>query len=162
MSKALVPMIVAGTGHRPEDCEDELGVRTKARVALEYRGADIFICGMAAGYDLWAGDEARKLGLEIWAAKPWRGHGPRKGDEELYQGIIEHASKVVNVVDQDEFPGAWCYHKRNEWMVDNCTHLMAYWNGKEKGGTFACLNYAKSLDEAVRPKIRNIYHDPPF
>ena len=149
---------MAGTGHRPEDCEDEVIVRTKARTKLRYSGATVFICGMAAGLDLWAADEARLLGIEVWAAKPWAGHTPRKGDEQLYATIIEHASKVVNVVESDEFPGAWCYHKRNEWMVDHADVVMAYWNGKESGGTFACRNYAKKVEKPVA----NIYFDPPF
>ena len=150
-------MIVAGTGHRSEDCEDEGIVRLKVRVCLSESRPDVFICGMANGLDLWAADEARLLGIEVWAAKPWAGHGPRKGDEELYSRIENYASKVVNVVESETFPGNWCYQKRNEWMVDNATHVMAYYNGKPKGGTYNCITYAKG-----KKPIRNIYGWPPF
>jgi uncharacterized phage-like protein YoqJ len=157
MTKELV---VAGTGHRPENCEDEKIVRTKARVKLQYTpGIKVFICGMAAGFDLWAGDEALKLGLEVWAAKPWTGHTHRKGDRELYERIIAGASRVVNVVEQDAYPGVWVYHNRDKWMVDNADVVMAYWNGWEKGGTFGTREYAKNV--AKKP-VTNIYHDPPF
>jgi len=151
-------MIVAGTGHRPEDAEAEEVVRTKARAALRYSGAHVFICGMAAGFDLWAGDEARLLGMEVWAAKPWAGHGPRKEDEQLYAGIIEAASRVVNVVDQDEYPGPSSYHARNHWMVDNATHVLAYLNPLARaGGTYQCVKYARG-----KKPIRNIFLAAPF
>ena len=151
-------MIIAGTGHRPEDCEAENIVRTKARVAIQYSGADVFICGMAAGFDLWAGDEARLLGIEVWAAKPWRGHGPRVEDTELYERVRDSAARVIDVSPEEDFPGAWCYHKRNHWMVDNATHVLAYLNPEAtSGGTFECVKYARG-----KKPIRNIYAAPPF
>lgn len=151
-------MIIAGTGHRPEDSEAEEVVRTKARNALRYSGATHFICGMAAGYDLWAGDEARLLGLELWAAKPWAGHEPRAQDAELYATLIEYASKVVNVSEEVKYPGPWCYHARNHWMVDNATHVLAYLNPEAtRGGTYECVKYARG-----KKPIRNIYEAAPF
>lgn len=146
-------MIIALTGHRSEDAEAEHIVREKVRRALESVRADVVICGMANGLDLWGGDVALSLGLEVWAAKPWAGHGPRVGDRELYARIIEGASRVVNVNDSEEYPGPWAYHKRNEWMVDHATHVLAYWSGKESGGTYACVKYAQKQ----RKPIRNIY-----
>lgn len=149
-------MIIAVTGHRSEDCEDETTVRRKLREGLAhaaFRDDVVVICGMANGVDLWAADEAIGLGYEVWAAKPWAGHGPRQSDRELYAKVIEAASRVVNVTEQDEYPGPWAYHKRNEWMVDNATHVLTYWSGKESGGTYACLNYARKQNKP----IRNVY-----
>jgi uncharacterized phage-like protein YoqJ len=146
-------MILAVTGHRPQDCEDEETVRRKLRNNLDPIGTSVLICGMAAGVDLWAADEARLLGIEVWAAKPWTTHGPSRGDEELYATIIDYASKVVNVTESDTYPGPWCYHKRNEWMVDHATNVLTYWSGKQSGGTYACLNYAKKKEVPVR----NVY-----
>jgi hypothetical protein len=151
-------MIIAGTGHRPEDAEDEAIVRQKARTALQYSGASVFICGMAAGFDLWAGDEARQLGIEIWAAKPWTGHTWRKRDAEQYALLIASASRVVNVVEQEKYPGVWVYHNRDKWMVDNATHILAYLNPAAKsGGTYGTVQYARG-----KKPIRNIYEAPPF
>lgn len=152
-------MIVAGTGHRPEDCEDESIVRRKIKNKLNHTPKiNTVISGMAAGFDLWLADEARILGLEVWAARPWATHPARDEDAELYERILQYASREIIVVESDTFPGNWCYHKRNEWMVDNSDVVMAYWNGKEKGGTFACRNYAKKVEKPVA----NIYCDPPF
>lgn len=141
--------IVAGTGHRSVDCESEEAVRKNVREFLESSGADVFICGMANGFDLWAGDEARLLGIEVWAAKPWTTHKAVVGDEQLYASVLEYASKVVNVVESDTFPGPWAYHLRNEWMVDHANEVVSYWNGKEAGGTFACRNYAHRKEVPV-------------
>lgn len=156
-------MIVAGTGHRPENSESEQVVRTKARVKLQYpnktgKTASVFICGMAAGLDLWAGDEALKLGIEVWAARPWAGHKPRNQDAELYERVLAGASRVVNVNESQDYPGVWVYQKRNEWMVDNADAVMAYWNLHEGGGTWNCVKYARKVGKP----IANIYHDPPF
>jgi uncharacterized phage-like protein YoqJ len=108
---------------------------------------------MASGVDLWAADEARTLGIDLWAARPWSTHTPRRGDEELYGDILSAASKVVVVTSIDRYPGPWVYQKRNEWMVDNATNLLAYWSGKERGGTWNCIQYAKN----VKVPIRNAY-----
>jgi uncharacterized phage-like protein YoqJ len=152
-------MIVAGTGHRPEDSEGETIVRTKARVKLQYTdGVSAFICGMASGFDLWAADEARLLGLEVIAAKPWAGHSPRVEDKDLYERILAHASRIVDVNASETYPGAWVYQKRNEWMVDNADVVMSYWSGKEVGGTWNCVKYARK----VKKPMTNIYHSPPF
>lgn len=146
-------MIVCGTGHRPEDCEPEDIVRGKIRDALKSKSIDVVVSGMAAGYDLWLGDVALGLGIEVWAARPWAGHKPRLKDGALYAKVVEEASKVVNVSDEENYLGPWVYHKRNEWMVDNSTHVLAYWSGKKAGGTYACIKYANKVQ---RP-VRNIY-----
>lgn len=148
--------VVALTGHREEDCEYEPTVRRKLRQVFEdFPSVNTVICGMANGVDLWGADEALILGLDVWAAVPWRGHGPRKGDEALYARVLESATRVVYVDDAQEYPGPWVYHKRNEWMVDNADRVLAYWSGKESGGTYACVKYA----EKVKKKVRNCYGD---
>lgn len=151
-------LVVAGTGHRPEDCtHSETEIRTMVRNKLRKSGATGFICGMASGFDLWAGDEARILGLEIWAARPWAGHVPRVDDKLLYERVLSSASRVIDIDASDIYPGPGCYDKRNRWMVDNADVVMAYWTGKEKGGTFNCVKYARG-----KKPISNIIGDPPF
>lgn len=153
-------LVVAGTGHRPEDCpHTEAQVRNLANNKLRLTpNVTTFICGMAAGFDLWAGTEALDLSLDVIAAKPWKGHSPRKGDEELYERVLAEAIIVYNVTDVEDYPGAWVYPKRNHWMVDNADVVMAYYNGAQKGGTFECFTYAKKKEK----KIANIINDPPF
>lgn len=146
--------VLAGTGHRPEDCEDEEVVREKIRTALLDSGADIVITGMAAGFDLFLGLEALDLGYEVWAARPWAGHTSRRGGESQYAYIIERASKVVAVDEAVKYPGVWVYHNRDRWMVDHCDKVLAYLNPlATKGGTYGTVQYAIKKNKPVR----NIY-----
>jgi uncharacterized phage-like protein YoqJ len=157
-------VIVAATGHRPKDITEDHGVvLLKARVKMEYRKADRLICGMAAGFDLLAAKAAMQLNIPVTAAIPWDGHRDSidKDWRERWDKVFEYAD-VKHYVN-DKVPEArWEYakflHNRNHWMVDNATHIMAYWTGKESGGTYECIKYAKSKGKL----IANIYHDPPF
>lgn len=149
----MAGLIICGTGHRPEDCEPEAVVRRKIRNALEEINPRVVITGMASGYDLWLGIEAIDYGSLVWAAKPWAGHKPRNDDKSQYEYVIEGASKVVEVNVSAVYLGPWMYHNRNEWMVDNSNEVLAYWSGKESGGTYACLQYAKNKMR----KVTNIY-----
>lgn len=146
-------MIIAATGHRPEKIkisDDYLRDLTAAH--LRAGNASVVICGMASGFDLIAGTTALRIGLEVWAAKPWVGHKPRKADRSLYAEVIEGASRVVGVTEYEAYPGPWVYQVRNEWMVDNADKVLAYWDGSP-GGTANCVKYAEKVD---RP-LRNIY-----
>jgi uncharacterized phage-like protein YoqJ len=141
-------MIIAGSGHRPEKCASEHLVRERVSLALRQMNASHFICGMAAGFDLWAGSTALRMGIPVTAAKPWNTHGPRVQDKQLYLEVLESAVDVVNVVEADEYPGPWAYQRRNEWMVDHAEAVLAYWDGT-RGGTFNCLTYAKKIGRPV-------------
>lgn len=151
---------IAITGHRPHLCEDEAVVRLKGAVKLRYTpDARIVITGMADGVDLWFADEARLLGLELWAVRPWDGHAPGPGFENLYQEILSAATKTVVISPEMNFPGNWCYFKRNEWMVDHADCVLAYLRPDvTRGGTLHCRNYAK---EKGKP-VKNVFFDPPF
>ena len=147
-------MIIALTGHRSEECISEEHVRDRVRTVLQELqdgpGLPTIITGMANGFDLWGGSEAVRFGAPVWAARPWSTHAARRGDEGLYAEIVEAAERVVVVTEADQYPGPWVYHKRNEWMVDNADRVLAYWNGKQRGGTYACLNYANKVGRPVR------------
>lgn len=150
---------VSVTGHRPERCESEDIVRLKVRTKLRYTDGIVSVTGgMADGFDLWAMDEARILGIPLIAARPWAGHAPSRQDEELYFRVLESAIKRVDISDTDKFPGNWCYFKRNEWLVDNCDALLCYWDGDSSGGTHHCRDYAKKKGIPVA----NLFNAPPF
>lgn len=151
-------MIIAATGHRPNDIkEPQDEVQIKARVKLQYSGATRLICGMAEGFDLIAARAAIELGLPITVARPWNTHTVGKLWIEDYVNVMKYADKIHVVVDSDTYHVSYL-HKRNEWMVDNADAVMAYWNGKQSGGTFACRQYAKKVGKPVANIIRN----PPF
>lgn len=147
--------IVFGTGHRPEDYNmDETSVHRLIREFLKSRSdIKVAVCGMAAGFDLAWGMDALNHGLEVWAVRPWAGHKARTEDRRRYEWVEKMATRNIITHDSLIYPGPWVYQTRNEWMVDNADEGVALWNGKESGGTFNCLEYAKKVGK----EVTNIY-----
>jgi uncharacterized phage-like protein YoqJ len=152
--------IVAVTGHRPSkfvveghsgyDVRNPLVIAVQHQIEAQLRaiglGAEedvICISGMALGVDQWFAQIALNEGYKLIAAVPFRGQDsvwPPSSKRE-YQALLARAHEVVEVCE----PGytAWKMQKRNEWMVDKCTHLIAVYDGSS-GGTRNCVNYATS------------------
>lgn len=138
------------TGHRPEKLNAS---ETKVKQWLEEQidqalaeGYVTFITGCAMGVDIWASQivlerRADNQKIHLIAATPWPGFARRWNDEwkSLYDDLLLRADMVVNVCEH--------YHKgvfqqRNEWMVDRCNRVIAYYNGSA-GGTRNTIEYAK-------------------
>lgn len=134
-------MIVAISGHRPEKIEDPLDVKIFLRREFARLNPARIIQGCASGVDLWAGEVAISMGIDVTSAKPWRGFKPRKADRKLYDYVINNSKEVIDVDDSIVYPGVWVYPKRNKWMVDNADLLVAVWDGTA-GGTKNCGDYA--------------------
>ena len=43
-----------------------------------------------------------------------------------------------------------CMQKRNQYMVDRSDLVLAIWNGKQAGGTWNTIRYARSLGKEIR------------
>lgn len=145
-----VDNIVAITGHRPEKIKSEAFVRGIIRQVLEQRKVGCLIAGLASGVDLWAAEDAIKLGIPVVSARPWTHHQPRRDDKRLYDYVLANSTNIVDIVvthhsgkksDPLPFPGNYVYQRRNEWMVDNAHKVFAVWDGTE-GGTKNCYDYA--------------------
>ena len=65
---------------------------------------------------------------------------------EKYKCIIDKADLVTFVSDQEYSFN--CMMKRNQYMVDKATTLLAFWNG-ERGGTYNTILYAKKQRKNV-------------
>ena len=133
--------VAAITGHRPEKINNWQFVEHQIGLALQDNQINMMIQGMAAGVDLRSAKVAFSLRIPYIAARPWAGHKPRKADEIEYNKALVHAHSVVNVNDAEEYPGAWVYQDRNEWMVDRADMMIAVWDGTT-GGTHNCIKYA--------------------
>lgn len=129
------------TGHRPERITNWQFVHHQLALALQDNKIDVMIQGMAAGVDLHSAMVAHNIHIPYICARPWKGHKPRRADEINYEKALQHAHGVVNVTDYEDYPGAWVYQKRNEYMVDNADMLIAVWDGSS-GGTANCVKYA--------------------
>lgn len=149
-------MKVAITGHRPEKINNWQFVEHQLLTAFQDFKTDLVIQGMAAGVDLVAAKCAYRAGIPFWCAKPWKTHKGRMGGsmgyavswESFYDQALQHAEKVIDVTDYENYPGAWIYQKRNEWMVDNADMVIAVWDGSS-GGTANCVKYAKKKEVPI-------------
>ena len=149
-------MIVAFTGHRP----DKLGewdplhpciarIRKALRDELAREWPHEAICGMALGFDTWAAETCVELGIPFTAALPCDGMEQiwPLPSQERWRALLLKA-KTIHVVSPGPYK-PWKLQRRNEWMVDNCTKLIAAFDGSP-GGTYNCLAYAAEVQRPVK------------
>lgn len=138
------------TGHRPQKLSrPERAIKQdleKSIVRAIEAGYTTFITGMAYGVDIWAGEIVvwlRKCNpeLHLIAAVPYKGFGCRWSTDwkTAYGKLLERADLVQYVCSSYN---AGAYQRRNEWMVDHSTHVIAVFNG-EKSGTKNTIDYAR-------------------
>ena len=141
------------TGHReiPEDkrayVDEEL---KKAVEAAAAEGYTRFISGFAAGVDLAfaaivAELKERGRAVKLEAAIPYAGRLKSKAPD--FQKLLA-ACDTVTVLRDAYSPG--CYFARNRYMVDESGLVIAVHDGREKGGTFYTIQYARAHDKEVR------------
>lgn len=150
--------IICITGHRPEKLDDIEWVESALKKVMQELHPAHLIQGMAAGVDILSAEVAHELGVTYTAAKPWAGHNARGADRERYAKIIADAEHVVDVNPSREYIGPHLYQKRNEWMVDHATVIVAVWDGTS-GGTKNCVLYAKKKELPmirINPKTKEI------
>lgn len=138
--------------------EEEL--RKEITLAIE-SGYTHFISGFARGCDLTFAKlvvEAKKdnPAITLEAAIPYRGR--MKTKDSLFCELIRQCD-IVGVHSETYHPG--CYMLRNRFMVDNSQVVIAVYDGRKKGGTYATISYALEKSKHVRtielkPKERNV------
>ncbi len=113
---------------------------------LVKQGITRFYAGGAVGFDMAAAVAVLNLKhiypeLHLTLALPCRGHTAKwsKYDKELFSRVTERADSVVYV--SDEYSRG-CMQKRNKFMVDRSTLLIA-WLSSERGGTYNTVAYAE-------------------
>ena len=138
------------TGHRPEKLNiapDIIIQRLdEAITAAMECGYTTFISGAAKGVDLWAAELVLKHRLtrpdiRLVCAVPYRGFGLhwKDGHSELFSKVIREADTVHYVCDSYSRSA---YQRRNQWMVDRSSLLIAAYTGAS-GGTRNTIQYAK-------------------
>jgi uncharacterized phage-like protein YoqJ len=139
-------MIICGTGHRP----NKLGgyhiyerLVDLAKAALVHYQTEHVISGMALGWDQALAQAATELGIPWTAAIPFAGQESRwpVESQQYYHSLLEQAASTITL-DQGPFT-AQLMQDRNEWMVNEATHVLALWNGTH-GGTYNCIRYAQA------------------
>lgn len=144
------------TGHRPEklpwrdDEQDPRCVLLKERLAQAVgnaydAGMRHFLCGMALGSDFYFCDavlalRSRRAGVTLEACIPCEEQAARwqERDRQRYFALIERCDGETMV--QRHYDRG-CMLRRNRYMVDRSSMLIAVYNGM-LGGTMYTMNYA--------------------
>lgn len=150
-------MRIAVTGHRPNKLGNEYSMEGPIsdyltyefeKILIEY-APKIAVSGMALGVDqIWAIAALHK-GINVIAAIPFIGQELAWSEESqwMYQQILLH-KRVTPTYICDPGYAAWKMQKRNEWMVDHSTFLVAAWDGSP-GGTSNCVKYAQKQGKKI-------------
>ena len=144
------------TGHRADKLHrSEKEIRKDLKEAITQAiddGYTTFITGMAYGVDLWAGElvlEKRRWNrkLKLVAAVPFQGFESRWSDRWRwhYNQVLKKANEAHYICDGY---ASFAYQKRNEWMVDHSSRVIAVYNG-EAGGTRNTIRYAEKKEVPI-------------
>ena len=168
----MIERCCAFTGHRPKkfpwgyDEADSRCVALKKALAeqisrLVDKGYTDFLSGMAEGTDAWAALAVLSLkkdnpALRLHSILPCEGQadGWSASARELYDSILEQADEVV-YVSREYSKG--CMLKRNRYLVDHASCLLAIYNGERRGGTAMTVRCATSKQRKIiliDPKTR--------
>lgn len=155
------------TGHRPngflwnyndKNCEEHKKylktIFDKIRNLVENEKCENFISGGALGVDM---DFAEivivlrdhlypQIKLEIAVPCAEQDIRWKFADKVRYNSICESADKITIL---SKNYTRFCMQKRNEYMVDKADLVLAIWNGKENGGTYNTIAYAKSQNKPI-------------
>lgn len=141
----------AFTGHRFYDFSQREFIQERLTSAISEaydHGIRNFISGFALGIDLMAAQLVQSLkcnlsGISLTAAIPFEGQAERYNiyDKRVYRRLLELADKVI-VLSDCYYPR--CFLDREEFMVENASYLIAYYDGREKGGTYYTVKKARA------------------
>ena len=118
-------------------------------------GYNHFICGGAIGVDtvfalavLHLRDlKYPHITLEVAVPCPAQDKKWNPADKRVYKEIITLADEV-NLI--SEHYTKFCFHKRNEYMVNKSELVLAVWNGEKKGGTYYTYQYALRHNKNIK------------
>lgn len=138
------------TGHRPQKLRrSEEEIKADLETAIQQAitdGYTTFITGMAYGVDIWAGQIVVRLrksnpDLHLVAAVPFQGFEDRWSSayKQEYRVLLDQVN-LVRYICPGYHVGA--YQRRNEWMVDRSSRVIAVFNG-EPSGTKNTIAYAE-------------------
>lgn len=149
----------AFTGHRTYagDCDDVLDAVLRR---LYGRGFRTFISGMAAGFDMAAAQAVLRLrrshpDVRLVCAIPFRGQAARfaPADAERYDALCRAADVAIYLCEEYD---AGCYRRRNDFLVDESSYMVAYYDSSLRGGT--CYTVKRARRKGL--PVENIYPDP--
>ena len=141
----------AFTGHRNLKPDFNYTELKKIIKRLINGGFTTFLVGMAVGFDTECFKILKELRTEnpvkIVACIPCKQQSAKfsPAQKKEYEEMLSLADFKIYV--SEEYTKT-CMFKRNMFMVDNCSVLVAYLN-QQSGGTFQTVNYAKRKNVQV-------------
>jgi uncharacterized phage-like protein YoqJ len=160
----MIEAACAFTGHRPKSfpwgydenapsCVLLKEVLASQISALAEQGVTDFLSGMAQGVDLWCAQivlDLRKTNpaLKLHAILPCEGQERKwtASAQEHYRSILAQANEVIYV--GQEYSRN-CMLKRNRYLVDHSSILLAVYNGTYQSGTGMTVRYAQRLKREI-------------
>lgn len=160
----MIETACAFTGHRPKsfpwkcnetapDCVLLKEVLAEQIKMLADRGVADFLSGMAQGVDLWCSEivldlKKKNPALKLHCVLPCKGQESKwtASAQERYRSILAQANEVI-YVEQKYSRG--CMLKRNRYLVEHSTILLAFYNGSRRSGTGATVRYAQQVGREI-------------
>lgn len=156
-------MIIAVTGHRPDklwgynyEHPNYTRIINFMSDFLNKNEPTHCISGVALGIDtLFAvasinyRNKNKGKNIIFECAIPCRNHTSKwkQEDKSRYLRILEEADIITKVSNEPYQP--WLMIKRDEYMVDKCDLLLAFWNGDKEGGTYNTVKYAQKINKKI-------------
>ena len=156
-------MKICASGHRPNKLFKTDYYSLENRIKLKDFAVSIIsnfdpqiteiISGMAAGWDWAIAEAALQLNIPFDAYIPFAGQESRwpEDTQVQYHELLKRAEQVKNVCGNGY--AAWKMQRRNEEMSNDAELVLALWDGSF-GGTYNCVQYAKSINKHVM----NVWH----
>ena len=120
-----------------------------SRIGQKYPQSTI-ITGGALGTDMLVATLAikAKLNSKVYLPFEFATHTARwnAASKANLRWVLERSE--VRVVGSSEY-STKLYFRRNERMVDDADLVIAFWDGREEGGTFGCMKYAEHCGKRV-------------
>lgn len=154
----------AFTGHRPKsfpwkynetsrECVLLKEVLAVQITSLAEQGVTDYLSGMALGTDLWCAQIVLDLqkkypALKLHAILPCEGQDSKwtAPAQAQYHTILNQASNVVYV---SRTYTSNCMLQRNRYLAAHASILLAVYNGTQRSGTGATVNYARKLGRKI-------------
>lgn len=141
----------AVTGHRDLSLGIDVELTEKVLLSATECGYDTFMVGMALGFDFLCFRILEKIRREkpirIIACVPCRGQADKFSEPQKDEYLRMISVSDETVVLSEEYT-RFCMQKRNIYMVDNSSLIIAYLK-KDKGGAFNTVKYAESKGVTV-------------
>ncbi len=146
------------TGHRTYNGSHNEELAEAIR-RLYDEGYRTFLCGMAVGFDLAAAEVALSLRnelaeLRVVAVVPFSDMQRRFSESQRarFERVVIEADKVITLATRYSVE---VYAVRNNYLVDNSSAVIAYFDGSKGGTAYTVRRAVKCLSHII-----NIYNNP--